>query len=140
MRKMMFLTLALSVMTVGSAMAMDDAAAADRKPGRVNVDIHIAGGAHNPYAELLHMALCPECRPHRDCCDAHHGSDHRHRPPKRGHSRPHDGGRPHSPEYHHGGGHGPHSGYDGDRGGRGDRGDDGRGKRGDDGGRRGGRR
>ena len=65
MKKMMFLTLALSVMTMGSVMAMDNSAAEARRLGRVDVDIHVVGGAYNPYVGLVHAIFCPECRIHR---------------------------------------------------------------------------
>ena len=108
MKKMMVLTLALSVMMVGNAMAMSGAEANDRGPGRVKIDVNFGERKPLPYAEMIHMALCPECRAHiafgcDACCHpkphhlkmhkAHHRGDgkcygnHRHNAKDRGHNR-----------------------------------------------------
>lgn len=79
MKKMMVLTLALSVMMVGNAMAMSGAEANDRGPGRVKIDVNFGGKEHPRYIEMVHIALCPECRDHLVYgCDAcrHHTPHH----------------------------------------------------------------
>lgn len=131
MKKMMFLTLALSVITMGSVMAMDSSAAEARRPGRVDVDIHVVGGAYNPYVGLVHAIFCPECRIHRGG-GHHHDCCHKPHPPKRDHDMHHGGRKPH-PEYRHGGGRDNHKPHHGRPGGRGDRRDDNRGRGGNHG-------
>lgn len=50
MKKMMFLTLALSVMAMGSAMANDSIEARDRKPNKVKIEInHNCCGDHGDW-------------------------------------------------------------------------------------------
>ena len=98
---MMILTLALSMMMVGRAMAMSDAEMEARRPGRVKIDVNIGGREYGRYAEALHLVLCPECRAHlkHHCVECDH---HKPYPPKaphkefrggKGHPAPHDDGR-----------------------------------------------
>ena len=91
----MFVALVLSVMSVGSAMASSEAMAVDHGPGRVKVDVRFRGDRHASYAEMIHLALCPECRVRSLHADPH--CYHKPHPPK-GHKDIHNGGGKHRPE------------------------------------------
>lgn len=100
MKKMMFLTLALSVMAMGSAMANDSVMDKSYKPNKVKIEIHhnCCGNhgdhhfdtpkhhKHGNHFKVNHKAVkgpklgCPVCEP------KHHG--------KGGHKHGHDGKRP----------------------------------------------
>lgn len=104
MKKMMVLTLALSVMMVGNAMAMSGAHAEVRGPGRVKIDVNIAGKHDGRYVDVLHLAFCPACRARLShefvACDHHHRELHK------GIHKPHRGVHKGHPKHRHDGKHG----------------------------------
>lgn len=102
MKKMMVLTLALSVMMVGNAMAMSNAEVDMRGPERVKINVSIGGKHDGRYADVLHMVFCPECRAHlkHGCAVCDH-----HRPHPKPHHNMHRGDGKHHPSHRYDGGH-----------------------------------
>jgi hypothetical protein len=113
MKKMMFLSLALSVMAIGGAVANDSYAAEMGGPKKIKVNINVAPDCNcNPPIKFV---VAPG-RPNRDYCkhcDAFSHSRNYHKPPKCGHKP----ARPGGPRFEHGkpNGHKPHGGAPGDR-------------------------
>lgn len=95
MKKMMVLTLALSVMMVGNAMAMSGAEV--RGPERVKINVSIGGKHDGRYADVLHLMFCPDCRARLShgyvACDHHKPHHNMHRGGGKGYPKHrHDGG------------------------------------------------
>ena len=118
MKKMLVLSLMLSAMAMGSAMANDVNGTEERGPRKVNITINVPPG-HNPFvcAPMPHDRVCRECPPGR----GHNSVARPHRPaPKHGH--PHhkfEHGKPHNHPPKGGGapgkGHNPRPHYNGHR-------------------------
>lgn len=79
MKKMLVLTLALSVMAVGSAFASDLSASDVRGPKRVNINIVVPKSKADHCCDVCHA---PHDKPHHkvECCHSHkhHGFKHSH--------------------------------------------------------------